>query len=61
MISDMAATVSVAQRTALSIITSFRVRASLKTYLLIKTMKTLMRMKPRMVPITPKKLIMPKC
>lgn len=57
----MAATVSVAQSTALSIMTSFRLRASLKTYLLIKTMKMLMRMNPRMVPMTPKKLIMPKC
>lgn len=58
---DIAATVSVAHRTALSIISSLRVRVSLNTNLLITKMKTEIRMKPKMVPMTPRKLIMPKC
>jgi len=57
--SDMAATVSVAHRTLLSIIISLRL-SCLKNKELISEQKRLRQMKPMMVPMIPRKLIIPK-
>lgn len=57
---DIAATVSVAQRTALSNMISLRLSRSPKMNRLMRYVKALIKIKPMMVPITPKKLMMPK-
>ena len=56
---DMAATVSVAQRTLLSIIIYLREREDPMAKLM-KVQKRHSKIKPIIVPATPKKLIMPK-
>ena len=58
--SDIAATVSVAQMTALSIMIYFSERRDPKMRLLITKQKVQMRMKPMMVPTTPRNMIVPK-
>ena len=57
---DIAATVSVAHSTVLSSINSLSVSASSKTKRLMMYTKVQIRRKARMVPITPKKLMIPK-
>lgn len=57
--SDMAATVSVAHSTQLTIMISFRSKR-LKISASIIEQKRHRKTKPMMVPITPKKLIIPK-
>ena len=60
LMSDIAATVSVAQMTALSIMIYLRERRDPKMRLLMTKQKVQMRMKPMMVPTTPRNMIVPK-